>query len=103
MPQDQILIRNKEAAWQEVEDNIVVITQQTKKIHVLSGCGLMLWQRLEQSQTKQDLLQAILDEYEVEPAQAQADLDKFLEEVIAKDIIRQQTTDKKLKQKQKRK
>lgn len=44
----------------------------------LNGVGAFLWEQLQQDRTFDQLLSAMLDRFEVAPAQAQADLENFL-------------------------
>ncbi len=79
--------RNAQAAWQAVEDNIVVVTPQTKKIHILSGAGGKIWQLLETPQEQSVLVKEVVDEYEVDIQQAEKDIEAFIQELIEKDIV----------------
>ena len=44
----------------------------------LNAVGAFLWEHLQQDRTFDQLLSAMLDRFEVAPAQAQADLQNFL-------------------------
>lgn len=44
----------------------------------LNESGALLWRALEQGADRRTLTQALTDEYEVEPAQAERDVDEFL-------------------------
>ena len=48
-------------------------------LFVLNEQGAFLWDRLEEAQTEEDLLQALLSEYEVTEEVARADIRKFLD------------------------
>ncbi len=48
-------------------------------IFTLNEVGAFLWERLSTSSTIEELQQAVLEEFEVEPAVAQQDLQVFLE------------------------
>lgn len=45
---------------------------------VLTELGAFIWDRLADARDREDILQAILAEYEVDEATAGADLDRFL-------------------------
>lgn len=45
---------------------------------VLSESGALLWEMLQQETDRQALVQCLLEEYEVEPHQAEEDVEKFL-------------------------
>lgn len=44
----------------------------------LNESGALLWRALERGADRRALTQALTDEYEVEPAQAERDVDEFL-------------------------
>lgn len=50
-------------------------------LFVLNEQGSFLWDRLEEARTEEDLLQAVLAEYEVTEEVARADIRTFLEKL----------------------
>lgn len=56
-------------------------------IFVLTEVASFIWDLLPQVQTEEELLQAILDEYDVEEAAARADLEAFLNKLRKEGII----------------
>jgi hypothetical protein len=48
----------------------------------LNESGVLLWQRLEQGCTREDLVAALLAEYEVTRPVAEVDVDEFLDKLI---------------------
>ncbi|WP_195928872.1 PqqD family protein [Clostridium sp. 1001270J_160509_D11] len=53
----------------------------------LNNMASFIWDNIESSKDEEDLLQKILDEYEVEREVANADLDEFLQTLKDADII----------------
>lgn len=49
--------------------------------------GKFIWENIESAKDEEELLQRILDEYEVDEDVAKADLDEFLGKLKAVDII----------------
>ena len=47
----------------------------------LNETGAFLWQKLQAECTAQELIEALLGEYEVEPAVAEADVERFIEKL----------------------
>ena len=45
----------------------------------LNGTGVFIWQNLQEEKTEAELLQLLLDTYNVEPQRAQQDLTAFLD------------------------
>ncbi len=53
----------------------------------LTDVGAFIWDKLPQAQTREDIVNAILEEYEVAPDQARQDVDAFCEKLKALEII----------------
>ena len=53
----------------------------------INQVGKFIWENIESSKDEDDLLQKILDEYEVEKEVAKADLDEFLQTLKDAEII----------------
>ena len=53
----------------------------------LTDVGAFIWDQLPQAQCREDIVNAILEEYEVEPDQARQDVDAFCEKLKALEII----------------
>lgn len=62
-------------------------TRDIPGVIALSESGALLWERLEQGATENDLVEAILAEYEVERNQAEADVNTFVSELHSKGIL----------------
>ena len=54
---------------------------------LLNDVSALVWEKLQNPISREDLLQAILDEFEVEKAVASADMDKLLETLRGYGII----------------
>jgi hypothetical protein len=54
---------------------------------LLNDIAAFVWQKLQDSVSRDDLLRAVLDEYEVEEAVAAEDLDKFLQTLREYEVI----------------
>lgn len=53
----------------------------------LNEVGEFIWDRLEQAQSQEDILKALLEEYDVEESVARKDVDAFFEKLRTMDII----------------
>ena len=56
-------------------------------IALLNELSVFIWKCLQRDTSRQDLLNSILDEYNVDEATAAADLDEILSRMIAYDLI----------------
>lgn len=72
------------------ETVLVPINESTSNFNGLitvNDLGKFIWENLESSKDEEELLQKILDEYEVDRDTAKADLDEFLGKLKDIDII----------------
>lgn len=62
-------------------------TRDVPGVIALTESGALLWERLEQGATEDELVQALLAEYEVECGQAEADVRSFVAELRDKGVL----------------
>ena len=82
----------KEFILREIVGDIVLvpINKSTSKFDgliTMNEIGKFIWENIESAKDEEELLQTILDEYEVDKDIAKADLDEFLGKLKAVDII----------------
>lgn len=53
----------------------------------LNGTGAFLWSQLAAGKPEQEMLSALLEEYEIDEASAKADISEFLEKLKAADLL----------------
>lgn len=53
----------------------------------LNETGVFLWEHIAEGAKKEDLLDAILGEYDIDEETAKADIDEFVDMLIAKKVI----------------
>ena len=62
-------------------------TRDVPGVIALTESGALLWERLEQGATEDELAQALLAEYEVERGQAESDVRSFVAELRDKGVL----------------
>ncbi|MCB5720690.1 MAG: PqqD family protein [Clostridium sp.] len=82
----------KDFILREIMGDVVLVpinqsTSQFNGLITVNELGKFIWENLEKVQDENDLLQLILDEYEVERDVAKKDLDEFLQVLKDMDII----------------
>lgn len=76
----------------EIADTFVVIpigekTVEFNGLMTLSESGALLWGKLEDDVTENDLLQCIINEYSVEEVTAKKDINDFISALFEKGLI----------------
>ena len=82
----------KDFILREIMGDVVLVpinqsTSQFNGLITVNELGKFIWENLEKVQDENDLLQLILDEYEVDRDVAKKDLDEFLQVLKEIDII----------------
>ena len=69
---------------------VVAIGAEAKKHNVmitLNETGGLLWEKLSEGAEKSDLVDAILEVYDIDRETAEADVDRFIQKVTAEGLI----------------
>lgn len=82
----------KDFILREIMGDVVLVpinqsTSQFNGLITINELGRFIWENIEKAQDEEDLLQKILDEYEVDRETAKKDLDEFLQVLKDMDII----------------
>ena len=72
-----------------VEGQAILLDTTQDRLERLNAVGTFIWARIKEKQHDLDAIHAaLLDEFEVDPAQARADLDAFIAALTARAMIR---------------
>lgn len=71
----------REVAGENILIPVGEIALDIKGMFTLTESGTLLYRKLTEDCTKEDLVQALLDEYEVDQEKASEDVDAFLEQL----------------------
>ena len=82
----------KDFILREIMGDVVLVpinqsTSQFNGLITVNELGKFIWENIESAKDEDELLQRILDEYEVERDVAKKDLDEFLQVLKDMDII----------------
>jgi hypothetical protein len=79
-PSDKALFRN-------VEGEAVLLGLNAGAYFGLDSVGTRIWELIAERGLLRDVLAGMVDEFEVEESQAQADLMRLVQELLAKDLV----------------
>lgn len=69
----------KGLSWRRVGDDIVVLDLDQSCYVSISGAGAVVWEHLAKGASLDDVLDRIVDEYDVDREQAAADVEAFVQ------------------------
>lgn len=83
---------SKEFALREIAGNYIVVpfgdrAVSFKSMVTLNETGAFLWKQLEEEKTEEELIAAMLEEYDIQYETAKADIIKFLEKLKTAKVL----------------
>ncbi|MFW2381110.1 MAG: PqqD family protein [Acidimicrobiales bacterium] len=75
------------AAWRVVEDELVVLDLETSAYLSINETGTSVWPSLETGATRDELITAVLDTYDIDSETAGRDIDVFLESLQQRGLL----------------
>jgi hypothetical protein len=73
--------------FQKVDAQVVVVVPRSRAVHLLNETATRVWELLEPGATVDGLVEALVDEFEVDPAEARRDVEAVLSDMRQKDIV----------------
>ena len=94
MVDEQKYARNPDFIYRKIVDESVLVPFHNNVadmdcIYTLNSLGAFIWEQLTEPATRVQLEQAVLAEYDADPAVVVSDLDRFLAEMISIGAMRQ--------------
>jgi hypothetical protein len=80
-------VRSGDLTWREIDGEVVVLDLRSSTYLSVNHSGSVIWRRLQQPASRQDLVEAVVEEYEVDSDQAGRDVDAFLEVLEAHGLL----------------
>lgn len=77
-----------ELIWREMDGNAVVVSPRDGKVRVLNEVGTFIWQLLAEEVPRAEIVVHLVETYEVSVLQAEQDLDKFINDLLARGILK---------------
>lgn len=79
---------NPDLAWRTIDGEVVILKIKTTTYYSLDPVGSFIWSSLDAaSRSREDLLQVILGEFEVDRETADRDLGELLEDLVREELL----------------
>ncbi len=82
-----IFTQNPQCPVRSLDDGLIIMSPNGTTTHSLEDLGLFIWNQLDGTRNLQNILDIILEQYEVEEDQAQDDLLKFTAQMQSTNLI----------------
>ena len=80
-------LRTDDLAWENVDDEIIVLDSRASRYYRLKGSGALLWTMLDDGATKADLISRLLVSYSIDEDVATNDVDTFIADLERQKLI----------------
>jgi hypothetical protein len=80
-------LRSHDLDWRQIDSDIVVLDARTASYLALNGSAALLWGRLAVGATRDELVHALHNAYEVDETTAAADTDAFLSSLVEQGLL----------------
>ena len=84
---DTHVVRSEDFITSTVDDDLVMMSLEKGIYYGLDAIGSQIWESIAQPVSVQTLCQQLMEKFEVEPAQCQADVLAFLNELLTEEMI----------------
>jgi hypothetical protein len=84
---NQIPCKVEKLLERDLGDEIVVLSPEGRELHSFEGSASFIWGKIDGQRTVDEILAAITEEYQVEPADAQSDLELFIAKLKSLSLI----------------
>ncbi len=73
-----LCLRKQDLDWRDIDDEIVALDARGSVYLAVRGSGALLWRLLTDATTRDRLVEALVETYDVDEARAGDDVDEFL-------------------------
>ncbi|WP_375501958.1 PqqD family protein [uncultured Jatrophihabitans sp.] len=83
----RVRVRSEGIAWQEVDNDLIVLDERNSLYMRLIGSATLLWPLLVDGVTEDELAAALVEAFGLDTAQARIDVATFLHGLRAQDLL----------------
>jgi hypothetical protein len=88
MNREERVARMADLPFSKLEEQILVVVAKTREVHLLNESAARIWELLETSTTLGGLMEALREEYDLDPSGGEADVESIVTEMMGKGLVR---------------
>jgi len=82
-----ILAKSPMTAWRLIEGEAVILSLETKVLRGLNPVGSRVWELIDGQRSVEEIITAIVQEFDVTPQAAAEDVKRFVRELLDKSLV----------------
>ena len=82
-----ILAKSPTTAWRLIEGEAVILSLETKVLRGLNPVGSRVWELIDGQRSVEEIITAIVQEFDVTPQAAAEDVKRFVRELLDKSLV----------------
>ena len=83
----ELRLRADGVHWREIGGEVIALEARSSTYVASNAAGAMLWRELAGGTTRERLVAGLVDAYGIDRARGEADVDRFLAELAAQDLL----------------
>lgn len=88
LPPSTPIMRDPDIIASDMDGETVMMSIERGEYYGLDGIGPFLWEQLAEPASLEELCRRVLREYEIDETTCRADVSAFIEDLIAKGVLR---------------
>ena len=80
--------RVAELPFNKLEEQILVVVARTREVHLLNASAARIWELLETPATVEALMEALGEDFDVDPHEGRQEVEAVVAEMIGKGLVR---------------
>jgi hypothetical protein len=84
---NHVQLRPEAVAWREVDGEVIALGLESSSYFSTNLSGRLLWQRLAEGTTRAELVEVLMENFGLEQAHAQKDVDVFLDDLRGRGLL----------------
>lgn len=81
------LCRTSNAASRDIAGEVIILSAKDSMLHSLNELGTTIWKLLEKPRRVEEIVSALLEEYDVERAVLEKDVVEFLNDLMERKLV----------------
>lgn len=82
-----ILAKSPTTAWRLIEGEAVILSLETKVLRGLNPVGSRVWELIDGQRSVEEIITAIVQEFDATPQAAAEDVKRFVRELLDKGLV----------------